>query len=294
MGLAINPKKTRVTHTLTPHEGNVGFDFLSFTVRQFHVGKTHTGKDTRGKPLGFKTIIKPSKEAIKAHLGSTNQTMKKLRAATQEGLIGKLNPVIRGWCNYNRGVVSKKVFSGCDRTVSYQLQSWQNRRHPGKSKKWTHAKYWHREDDRRWAFGTPIKNRQGKTYLYKLRQHASTPIQRHVKVRGTASPYDGNLIYWAQRLKDQHPLMKQDEAKLLRDQKGMCPRCGLYFRDGDQLEIDHVLPTAMGGKDSLSNKMVYHSHCHDAKTAEDLVHIAKFKAVQVSITSDHTLRSRMR
>src|SRR6266571_463555 len=47
MGLVLSPKKTRVTHTLTPYEGNVGFDFLGYTVRQFSVGKTHTGKDTK-------------------------------------------------------------------------------------------------------------------------------------------------------------------------------------------------------------------------------------------------------
>jgi len=294
MGLAINPKKTRVTHTLTPYEGKVGFDFLSFAVQQFRVGKTHTGKNTKGKPLGFKTIIKPRKEAIKTHNRDTNRKMKELRTAAQDELIGALNPSIRGWCNYHGKVVSKKIFSGCDRTVFYQLRSWQKRRHPNKSARWRRVKYWHREDDKRWVFATPTKSRQGETYLYKLRQHASTPIQRHVKVRGTASPYDGNLIYWAQRLKDQHPLMKQDEAKLLREQKGICPRCGLYFREGDQIETDHVLPLAMGGKDTLGNKMVYHRHCHDVKTAEDLIHIAKFKAAQVSITDDHTLRSRMR
>src|SRR5947209_8110786 len=68
MGLNLSPKKTRVTHTLTPTEGKVGFDFLGFTIRQFQVGKTHAGKDTHGKPLGFKTIIKPSKEAVKRHM----------------------------------------------------------------------------------------------------------------------------------------------------------------------------------------------------------------------------------
>jgi len=30
MGLWLSPNKTRVTHTLTPHQGNVGFDFLGF------------------------------------------------------------------------------------------------------------------------------------------------------------------------------------------------------------------------------------------------------------------------
>ena len=60
------------------------------------------------------------------------------------------------------------------------------------------------------------------------------------------------------------------------------------FKDGDLLEIDHVLSTAMGGKDTLGNKMVYHRHCHDVKTAEDLIHKREFKAAKVSITNDHT------
>jgi RNA-directed DNA polymerase len=65
MGLRLSPSKTRITHTLDSCEGNVGFDFLGFHVRQYRVGKTHTGKDTRGKPLGYRTIIRPSKEAVK-------------------------------------------------------------------------------------------------------------------------------------------------------------------------------------------------------------------------------------
>src|SRR2546421_12903748 len=67
MGLELSPKKTRITHTLTPYQDQVGFDFLGFSIRQFPMGKTHTGKRRNGKPLGFKTIIKPSKEAIKRH-----------------------------------------------------------------------------------------------------------------------------------------------------------------------------------------------------------------------------------
>lgn len=63
MGLVLSPKKTRVTHTLTPYEGNVGFDFLGYTVRQFYVGKPHTGKDTNGQPLGYKTINAPSQKS---------------------------------------------------------------------------------------------------------------------------------------------------------------------------------------------------------------------------------------
>jgi RNA-directed DNA polymerase len=71
--------------------------------------------------------------------------------------------------------------------------------------------------------------------------------------------------------------MGSEKAKLLALQKGQCPRCGLYFKDGDILETDHIIPTALGGKNDLSNKWVYHRHCHAKKTAEDRKRIALHK-----------------
>ena len=102
-----------------------------------------------------------------------------------------------------------------------------------------------------------------------------------MKVKGSASPYDGNLVYWAKRL-TQHPLVNNEKAKLLKIQHWQCPRCGLYLREEDLLEVDHVIPTALGGKDDISNKWVYHRHCHDEKTAEDMVHIVKYKAAGIN------------
>src|SRR5438128_12589221 len=64
IGLELKPSKTRLSHTLNDYQGNVGFTFLGFSIRQFPVGKTHTGA-SRGKPLGFKTIITPSNEGAK-------------------------------------------------------------------------------------------------------------------------------------------------------------------------------------------------------------------------------------
>ena len=39
MGLALQPSKTKITHTLEVYDGNVGFDFLGFTVRQYAVDR---------------------------------------------------------------------------------------------------------------------------------------------------------------------------------------------------------------------------------------------------------------
>jgi RNA-directed DNA polymerase len=281
MGLILSPTKTKITHTLTPYNGNVGFDFLGYTIRQFPAGKTHTGKNPGGKPLGFKTIIKPSKKAVKTHIQKTNSWMNKLKSAPQEAIIRHLNPIIRGWCAYYQTVCAKKVFEGCDRCLHAQMMEWARKRHHNKGKRWIVQKYWHEEEGKRWIFGAPIETEEGKRLL-KLRRHNQTEIQRHIKVRGNASPYDGNLVYWSQRLK-KHPVMGSTRAKLLQMQKGMCPRCGLYFRDDDLLEIDHITPTALGGKDTLANKWVYHRHCHDEKTAEDMDHIRVARAAGINI-----------
>ena len=172
MGLVLSPKKTRVTHTLNPYEGNVGFDFLGYTVRQFSVGKTHTGKDTKGQPLGYKTINKPSKKAIKTHIQKTNHLLKKLKSAPQKAVVGKLNPVIRGWCNYHKVVCAKKVFHRCDSHLYVQLMEWGRKRHHNKGKTWIYQRYWHREDGKRWVFAAPVQTEEGMGLL-KLRRHNS-------------------------------------------------------------------------------------------------------------------------
>ena len=91
-------------------------------------------------------------------------------------------------------------------------------------------------------------------------------IQRHVKVKGTASPYDGNLLYWSKRLKN-NPMLYGKLAKLLQKQKGKCRWCELAFKDGDRIEIDHITPRSEGGKDELSNLFALHLHCHHDRHA---------------------------
>ena len=66
IGLQLNPTKTRITHTLNEDEGQAGFDFLGFNIRQYQVGRYKIRTD-RGQ-AGFKTLIRPSKEAQKRHL----------------------------------------------------------------------------------------------------------------------------------------------------------------------------------------------------------------------------------
>jgi RNA-directed DNA polymerase len=266
IGLELKPSKTKLTHTLYYYNGNVGFDFLGFTVRQFPVGKTRSGKSTRGKLLGFKTIITPSKSKIKKHLDKVGEVIRGHNSAPQEALISRLNPILRGWANYYSTVCSKDTFSYGDSVIYQQLKRWAERRHPKKSKSWVKDRYWRSDysngKTRNWVFG--YGHDKCHIDLYK---HADKAIIRHIKVRGNKSPFDGDIVYWASRL-GKDPEISTSIAKMLKKQKGKCNHCGLTFVTKDW-EIDHIIPKSKGGKDYIENLQLLHKHCHDVKTAND-------------------------
>ena len=89
LGLEINKDKTKIVHTL-----DEGFNFLGFNIRQYPVGKYQSGKSPHGKNLGFKTIIKPSKEKFKIHYDKLRDIVNNHKAAPQQALVTKLSIVI--------------------------------------------------------------------------------------------------------------------------------------------------------------------------------------------------------
>jgi RNA-directed DNA polymerase len=265
MGLELKPSKTRLAHTVNPVENEKpGFNFLGFNIRQFSVGKYHTGKNTHGELLGIKTIITPSKEKVKVHYNKIADVISRHKAAPQSALIKHLNPIIRGWANYYSTVVSKVTYADLDNLMYQKLRAWAKRRHPKKNMGDVVKRYWITIGGDNWVFAT----REGNNPL-RLLDHAKTPIVRHVKVKGEASPYDGNLVYWSKR-KGENPEMPTKVAILLKKQKGKCPWCNLYFREEEVMEIDHKIPKSKGGKDSHDNWQLLHRHCHDTKTTTDL------------------------
>lgn len=95
-GLQLSEEKTVITHI------GEGFDFLGKNIRKYN----------------GKLLIKPCKSAVKSFLGKVRDIIKSSKSIKQEILIRRLNPVIRGWVNNQRYVVSSKVFS----TVDYGQQ----------------------------------------------------------------------------------------------------------------------------------------------------------------------------
>ena len=151
------------------------------------------------------------------------------------------------------------MFSTIDHLFNWKLWKWAIGRHKNKGKTWLKSKYFQSESyynkkenkfySRNWIFATTKDGNINKRLLC----HADTKIKRHIKVKGDASPYDGNLIYWSARM-GKNPLMPQRKAKLLKTQKGRCNWCNLMFRHGDVLEDDHIIPTSKGGKDYYKNR----------------------------------------
>ena len=265
MSLELKPSKTRISHTLNPYAGSVGFSFLGFTIRHVPVGKNHSGRNSQGKRLGFKTIITPSQEKVKRHIEALGTVIDSCRTAPQQVLINRLNPIIRGWCNYYSTVCSHKTFSKCDYILLFsQLRAWARYR-TGNFGPTTLFKYWHYVNG---ALSFSTKDRM------RLISHSRVPLVRHVKVKGDKSYFDGDVLYWSTR-KGTHPELPNRLAKLLKKYKGKCPECGLMFVADDLIEVDHQVSISNGGTDTFDNLQPLHRHCHDVKTARDLTHTAE-------------------
>jgi RNA-directed DNA polymerase len=269
VGLELKPEKTRICHTLNetivPESEltvSPGFDFLGFNIRQYPVGKHHSGKSGSKKSelLGFKTLIKPSKKAIKAHHAALKEVIKTHKTSPQAGLIKYLNPIIRGWANYYSGVASKETFSSEDYKMWSMLRAWSVRRRGRKQKGHAIRKYFRMGRHGKWTFATA----DGMT----LWKHTDVEIKRHTLIQPDKSPYDGDWVYWSTRRGSDIETPTR-VAKLLKKQKGKCPHCGQYFTSNDLLEVDHIKPHSQGGKDEYKNLQLLHAHCHDIKSRHD-------------------------
>jgi RNA-directed DNA polymerase len=176
-GLNLSEEKTRIVHVTQ------GFDFLGQNVRKY----------------GNKLLIKPSRKSIKVLMDKVRGIVKANKSIEQAVLIRQLNPVIRGWANYHRHVVSSQVFNLVDNQIWLLLWRWAKRRHPNKNAVWIRKRYFHRIGNYKWVFAQGF----GSHVLFvgvKIYRAASVPIKRHIKIRSYANPYDAkDADYFVQR-----------------------------------------------------------------------------------------------
>ncbi len=210
-GLALNEDKTRIVNL------SEGFDFLGWNFRRYPGGKL---------------LIKPSKAAVRKHRQRLADEMRKLRGTNAKAVIVALNPIIRGWTAYHRGMVSRKTFESLGRYTWQLTYKWARYAHPNKGARWTVSRYYGKfcpARNDKWVFG----DRETGGYLL---NHDWTGIRRHVMVKDRSSPDDPDLAgYWENRRRRHGPPLDTGTLALLGRQRNRCPLCGTLLIDAHHL-----------------------------------------------------------
>ncbi|MEG3900347.1 MULTISPECIES: group II intron reverse transcriptase/maturase [unclassified Microcoleus] len=243
-GLELSAEKTVITSM------EDGFDFLGFNSQHYD----------------GKLLIKPSKKKVLAFCKRLGEEIKNLSGVEQEVLIKKLNPILRGFANYYKGVVSKETFSYISYRLWQYLWRWAKRRHPNKNTKWVRKRYFKTIKGVKWVFACTTSDRRAKDKELILYQIGSTSIVRHIKVKGDASPDDPSLKeYWEKRHQKLGKTRFDKGTKLYtiaENQNWKCPECGEPLLNGEEIETHHIVPVAEGGTDDVENLQQLHKPCH--------------------------------
>jgi len=245
-GLELSPTKTVITHV------EQGFDFLGQNVRRYPNGKL---------------LTKPSKKNIKVFLDGIRKTIKVARGWPAADLINELNPKIRGWANYHRHVVSKRIFNRVDYDIFSSLWRWARRRHPKKSHRWIKQRYFVQRGFRNWIFTGEMYDDQGQPFEIRLLSASATPIRRHVKVKSDANPYDPAYETYFEKREADHMRDTFQGSRFLRflwyEQRGLCSVCHTKITRLSGWRLHYCVPRVMGGSRSAENRVLLHPECHD-------------------------------
>jgi RNA-directed DNA polymerase len=116
MGLRLSDAKTRVCHI------DEGFDFLGWRIQR-HAWRSRTGKTA--------IYTYPSKKSMASIKDKVRALTRRALHRTLVDLLRRLNPVLRGWCNYFRHGVSKRTFGYLDHFAFWRVVGWLRKRHLG-------------------------------------------------------------------------------------------------------------------------------------------------------------------
>jgi RNA-directed DNA polymerase len=243
-GWELSPEKPR----RTPSED--GCDFLGHQVRKY----------------AGKLLSTPARKTVKACLGKVRHIVQANKQATTGKLIAQLHPVIRGWAHSHRQVVSKTTVFHVDTALFKGLWSWATRRHPKQPGRWMATKYFRTRNGRKWTcVGTRVGT-GGHPHERTRCRAGDVPIQRPVKSKGTANPYDPQWEGdFAERLrvKMTHDLKGRRQLLYLwKQQDGLCPVCHQKSTRLTGWHTHHLVWRTHGGSDTADNRMRLHPNCH--------------------------------
>ncbi|NEP53263.1 MAG: RNA-dependent DNA polymerase [Moorea sp. SIO3C2] len=143
----------------------------------------------------------------------------------------KLAPIVRGWRNYHRYC---------------KMDSSRNRL-------W----FMDKEVNRRFRKEKKINRYEAERLVKKAFPEVGYEQNGHTMVKGTKSPYDGDLVYWSSR---NSKLYDNATSKALTKQNHSCGCCGLKFLGNESVHLHHK----DGNHDNWKpkNLMAVHQSCH--------------------------------
>lgn len=257
--LRLNSTKTKLLCS------SEGFNFLGFRFISIQ-GHNQT-----------KIKIYPAKSSIKSITTRIGTIARDNRAISSYDLIKTLRPIILGWANYYKFCECKVTFHKVDNNIWQIIRSWVFRRDRLHGKTTIKEKYFpsgrsYRFDNRtyndNWILTGQTKGKDGKVRENWLPRIQWVKKQKYIKVKGTASVYNGDHIYWTIKT-NSHGIQNTRVKRLLKSQNATCPMCMVKFLPTDVLEVDHIIPSSHGGSDRYENLQLLHRHCHILKTNSD-------------------------
>lgn len=265
--LTLNNEKTQICSSTQ------GFDFLGFSL----ITLKRNGTD--------RLKIYPSRESQTRILLKIREIIQRNKASSSYRLITLLRPISIGWGNYFKYSECQTIYSKIDHFINQKIRAWAfriDKRHGRqivKERYFPRGKTYHfngRKYQDNWILYGKEKGDDGKTKEAFLPRISWITSSKWVKVKLAKSPFDGDHVYWATRMASYNRLPTR-VSKLLRLQKGSCPYCRTRFNLDSVMEVDHIQPRALGGKDIYANLQLLHRHCHTRKTRTDIIAIRNGK-----------------
>lgn len=145
--------------------------------------------------------------------------------------VEKLSPIVRGWRNYHRYCkMDGSRFSLWH--ISYRT-----------------FKVFLKEKS--------MNKHQAETLVRKAFPTVPYAENNHIMVKGDASPFNGDIVYWSKRESSHYDGMT---AKTLKKQNHKCGCCGLSFLNGEDIHLHHLDGNHNNWKPK--NLTVVHQSCH--------------------------------
>jgi RNA-directed DNA polymerase len=126
MGLRLSEEKTGVCHI------DEGFDFLGWRIQR---------RAWRGRTDKRMVYTYASKKALNSVVEKVRSLTRRRKHRTLADLLRRINPVLRGWCNYFQHGVSSSTFNYLDHFAFWRVAGWLRKRHPKLNWGMVHRRY---------------------------------------------------------------------------------------------------------------------------------------------------------